>query len=143
MPMTTPPPPATILVVDDDLQLREMLREVLETAGHRVLTAPHGGEGWRLTNLHAPQLVVTDIVMPDHEGIEFITRLLTMPDRPRIIAISGGFASSVFYLQTARVFGADSTLAKPFLPAQMLDEVARLLHNEPGPAFAPLPVSFA
>lgn len=120
-------PAATILVVDDDPQLRELLREVLEMAGYRVLTAKHGGEGWRLLNAHHPHLVITDIVMPEHEGIELLTQIRHMDARPRVIAISGGFVSSESYLKAARHLGADSTIGKPFLPAQMLDEVARLL----------------
>lgn len=123
----------TILVVDDDPQLREMLREFLEMAGYVVLTARHGAEGWEMVKTHHPQLVVTDMVMPDHEGMEFIVRMRHLAERPKVIAISGGFNNSDHYLQYARTMGANSTLHKPFMPNVLLDEVTRLLGNPPVP----------
>lgn len=122
-----PAPTATILVVDDDPQLRALLREVLEMSGYGVLTAEHGGEGWRLLDTCHPHLVITDIVMPDHEGIEFISLIRQATPRPKVIAISGGFSRSSTYLEMARCSGADSTLSKPFLPSSLLQEVSRLL----------------
>lgn len=118
---------ATILVVDDDPQLREMLGEYLEMAGYGVLTARHGAEGWEMVNAHHPQVVITDIVMPDSEGIEFVMRMRQLAIRPKVITISGGFANSDHYLKCARIVGADSTLRKPFMPDVLLEEVTRLL----------------
>jgi len=125
-----PAPSATILVVDDDPQLRALLQEVLEMSGYGVLTAEHGGEGWRLLDIHRPHLVITDIVMPDHEGIEFISLMRQVTPRPKVIAISGGFSRSSTYLEMARYSGADSTLSKPFLPSVLLQEVGRLLAGD-------------
>lgn len=128
-----PPFATNILVVDDDAQLREMLCEFLEMAGYGVLTARHGAEGWEMVNAFHPELVVTDIVMPEHEGIEFILRMRKLASRPKVIAISGGFVNSDHYLQFARTMGADSTLSKPFMPNVLLDEVSRLLGDPPAP----------
>lgn len=124
---------ATLLVVDDDPQLREMLREFLEIAGYCVLTAQDGAEGWKMLNIHHPRLVVTDIVMPDHEGMELLTRIRQLATRPKVIAISGGFINSDHYLKFAKTMGADSTLRKPFMPNALLDEVVRLIDSPPAP----------
>jgi DNA-binding NtrC family response regulator len=81
---------ARILVIDDDEQILRTLHQVLEMEGHEVLDAPNGKEGMRIFEEHGADLVVTDIVMPEKEGIETIKELHEGNPDLKIIAISGG-----------------------------------------------------
>jgi CheY-like chemotaxis protein len=110
---------AQILVIDDEDQVRRLIREVLEAAGHEITEAPNGRVGVRLFRQSPARLVITNIFMPEQEGIETITELRNdYPDLP-ILAISGGGSSGgTDVLETAEAFGASAILAKPFdLPA--------------------------
>jgi DNA-binding response OmpR family regulator len=100
-----------ILVVDDDPAIRALLATILEESGFRVVTAGEGGEALTAVSEYPFDLVITDLVMPDHEGIELIRRLKKRYAHLKIIAISGAFGSEI--LDAARMLGADATLAKP------------------------------
>jgi CheY-like chemotaxis protein len=116
---------ADILIIDDDPQMRRLLNRILRGAAHVVREAKDGRSGVALFQQRRPDLVITDIVMPDMEGIETILTMrqdgLPIP----IIAISGG--SDPLYLQAAGKLGAAAELRKPFSPKQLLDLVAGLL----------------
>lgn len=119
---------ARILVTDDNARLRAVLRDILTQAGYEVETAGNGIEACQILDRLPVDLLITDIVMPDKEGIQTIAGLHR--DRPdlRIIAMSGeGSDGAGFYLEMAREFGADLTLSKPFSKAQVLKAVDRLL----------------
>ena len=104
---------AKILLIDDDTNLRTMTTMALAAAGHQVVEAKDGKQGVRLFHEHRPDLVITDLIMPDQEGIETIAQLRrAQPGRP-IIAISGGLTHSALYLNIAAKVGAHHTLAKP------------------------------
>ena len=120
--------PGSVLVIDDDAMLRGFLREVLDQAGYQVFAAANGNEGTDLFARHRPDLVLTDIVMPEKEGMELIMELRRdHPDLP-IIAMSGGNAGfSGSYLTVASKLGASATLAKPFTASQLLMAIAQLL----------------
>lgn len=99
-----------ILLVEDDADLRETLREDLERAGYEVLTADGGHPGLAILERTAVDAAVTDIVMANGEGIEFIRKLkAARPDLP-VIAMS----AKAQYLRHAAQLGADRTLQKPF-----------------------------
>ncbi|MEO8434792.1 MAG: response regulator [Pyrinomonadaceae bacterium] len=119
---------ASILLVDDDEQLRPMLKMVLERAGHVVNAAGNGKEALVSYSLHPTELVVTDLVMPDKEGLETIRELRrTYPDL-KIIAMSGGGRTGVQnYLELAVKFGANHILNKPFSNQELLDGVQMLV----------------
>src|SRR5688572_15378750 len=102
-----------VLIIDDDSEIRMMLRELLETNGYEVSEAENGEAGLRAFEKTLPEVVVTDIVMPDREGISTIMELKKRKANTRIIAISGGARSSSDYLNWARKLGADRTLDKP------------------------------
>lgn len=119
---------ARILVIDDDTQLRTLLVRVLDQAGHEVVDAENGRLGLAAAEEFHPEVVVTDIVMPDQEGLETIQALVK--DRPGlpIIAMSGGAAyGSGAYLQIAQKLGAAATLRKPFDPADLVQAVDAVL----------------
>jgi CheY-like chemotaxis protein len=109
---------AAILIIDDDRQMRRLLIRILNGPGHTVHEAQDGRGGIALFQQHHPALVITDIVMPDMEGIETILALRKAePDLP-IIAISGG--SDPLYLKAAATLGATAALAKPFAANELL-----------------------
>ena len=119
---------ARIVLIDDDEDVRRTLVRMLETPGHEVHEAADGSSGLELCLEVDPQLVITDILMPEKEGIETIMTLKR--DRPalKIIAISGGGRSGgMDFLDMARSLGADEVLQKPFRRAELLDLMTRVL----------------
>ncbi len=120
--------PSSILVIDDDAQLRGFLREVLDSAGYRVLEADNGNQGSQMYAEYRPDLVLTDIVMPEKEGMELIMELRQLNADLPIIAMSGGNAGfSGSYLTAAGKLGANATLAKPFTASHLLTAIEKLL----------------
>jgi len=119
---------AEILIIDDEDQIRSLIREVLEAAGHEITEAPNGLVGIRLFKRSPARLVITNIFMPEKEGIETITELRNdYPDLP-ILAISGGGSSGgIDVLETAEAFGANATLTKPFDLPSLTGTVEKLL----------------
>lgn len=106
---------ADILLVDDDPQVLKVFTAYLEKAGHTVTTAINGAEGMLLLDTHAFDLVITDILMPERDGFELIFSLRKKPDRPKIIAVSGGSPSigHDYVLGVAKTIAADRILHKP------------------------------
>ena len=110
-----------ILLVDDDDCFAAALASVLEQAGYKLLRAGDGKAALRLYDPQTVSLVLTDLVMPEMEGMDLISRLRQQHPDVKIIAMSGGeinFAKS--YLRAARLVGADYILEKPFSKAQLL-----------------------
>ena len=121
----------TVLVIDDDRALLAKMSAAFHAGGFRTLCAETGRIGSELARSSAPDVVVTDILMPDQEGIATIIQLKALPRPPKVIAISGGgrLASSVV-LNWASHLGADAALPKPF-PVEGLVKLAKRLL--PGP----------
>ena len=118
---------AKILVIDDEPGIRGVIRDVLEDAGHEVTALENGRNAVNQIKRAPIDLVITDIFMPEVEGLEtirFIHRLY--PDMP-IIAISGIDFQGRDYLGMSQKFGATATLKKPFWPEELLDLVVRVL----------------
>lgn len=127
---------AQILVIDDDTAMRETLCRLLCRNGHTAVEAGDGRVGIERLKEQPADLVITDILMPEQEGLETI--MLLRRDYPdvRIIAISGGGRLEFFNsLKYARDFGANYTLAKPFTPSELLKAVQQaLLDEQPAPS---------
>jgi CheY-like chemotaxis protein len=118
---------ASILVVEDDTSLREALCRALRGAGHTVEVAGDGARALRSLRGEQPELLVTDLMMPDGDGIELITAVKKDYPAVRILAISGrGFLGAVNLLNLAAMLGADATLPKPLVPEDLLETVAAL-----------------
>jgi DNA-binding response OmpR family regulator len=117
---------ATILVVDDSASLRALLEQTLAQAGHQVLTAADGKHATALLTAQTVDLVVTDIYMPDADGLELLVALRKMKRRPPAIAMSSK-TGELNMLRSARILGAQITLQKPFLPAELLRCVNTLI----------------
>ena len=119
---------ARILVIDDEPLVRDMVRQILERAGYEVLDAPDGKVGMQRVREQVFDLVITDILMPEQEGIETIRMLHREFPQIRILAISGGGRrGKLDVLPVAEVFGAHRSLAKPFERKELLDVVSSLL----------------
>ena len=119
-----------ILVIDDDPDIREFLSDVLTAAGHTVFTADDGRAGLRRYWELRPELVITDIFMPENNGLDVILELASTDTS--VIAISGGgHIDNVNYLHDAISFGARCTLTKPFTIAALLSAVNEALMLDP------------
>jgi DNA-binding response OmpR family regulator len=131
---------ASILVVDDEPEVREAIRRVLERAGFEVAVAQSADGGLELVERDLPDIVVTDLIMPRVHGVDFIKALQARHSRVQVIAISGGgnfgplaykpdAISTHAYLAAAREAGAQEVLTKPFDMADLLAAVRKLLPN--------------
>jgi DNA-binding response OmpR family regulator len=110
-----------VLVIDDDPAARMTVRAILEDEGYSVTCAEDGRRGLEAFRKLRPDLVVTDIVMPEKEGIETILELRSIWPKGPIIAISGGGRTgNIDYLRLAQGMGANAVLMKPFDPAELL-----------------------
>jgi CheY-like chemotaxis protein len=119
---------ANILVVDDDDQMRKLIRLLLQREGHSVVEASDGLEALRLLDAGPVDLVVSDVVMPDMDGLELIRKARKAHPGLRILAVSGaGQEGPGLYLELAGRFGADAVLLKPFERVRLIEEIARLL----------------
>lgn len=119
----------TILLVDDEDLLREGVREILEIGGYSVIEASDGLQALQLFAVSNVDLVITDVVMPNMDGVDFVTKLReTFPLVP-ILTISGGsrVVSARFGLDSALLSGANASLTKPFNAKLLLEKVAQLL----------------
>jgi CheY-like chemotaxis protein len=119
---------ASILLVDDDETLRSMTAALLMSGGHKVDTADDGKSGLALYKSKLHDLVITDIVMAEMDGLKLIEELRHANPRPRVIAMSGGHQlSEPILLPTAKLLGAERILAKPIMPDVFLRTVADVL----------------
>jgi DNA-binding NtrC family response regulator len=119
---------AEILVIDDDDDVRSLVTDILDAAGHQTREASNGDCGMALCRARRPSLVITDIVMPEKEGLELIRDLSReMPD-VAILAMSGAGNPAV-YLRAAGLFGAVAVLSKPFDPDDLLRAVETALQK--------------
>ena len=119
---------ACILVVDDEKLVRATLRQMLEKAGHQVFEAANGVEALYAFEKCEANLVITDIIMPEKEGIETIMELRQRKPGLKIIAMSGGGRTgNTNYLDLAKSFGADNILPKPFKTGEIQDLVNRTM----------------
>jgi CheY-like chemotaxis protein len=123
-----------ILLVEDVEQLRTMLKLLLTSSGYEVWEAPNGR---RVCDMHQQQnfdLVITDLVMPDIEGLGVIMDLRRIDPNVPIIAMSGGGqGGGEEYLRIARKLGAQRTLSKPFENEQFLEAVRLALETQSDP----------
>ena len=118
---------AKIFVIDDDDQVRDMLCQMLEQAGHETVDFPSAVEGMEAFRKSPAELVIVDILMPEKDGLQMIQELVVeFPDAP-IIAISGGMKGNTAWLPIARKIGAKRVIKKPFEMSFLLDAVSEVL----------------
>ena len=120
-----------ILIIDDETNILLMLKKMLERAGYEIDLASNGEEGLRLFSNASFDLVITDIIMPEKEGLETIREMRKMQPEMKIIAMSGGGKISADnYLETAKIFGASRIMEKPFTQQAMVSTVKELLEDD-------------
>ncbi len=126
---------ARLLVIEDNADLLPVIAELLTASGHTVRTARNGAEGLAQFRVERPDLVITDIVMPEQDGVGVLLELRKLRPRPKIIAMSGGTVRSNQYLQMAAGLGARRVLEKPFSNSALLQAIDEVLAEpaDPGP----------
>lgn len=114
-----------ILLIEDDREIATTLRSVLESAGYTVTHAPNGREGQRIIQDWQPELVITDMMMPQLGGFPVLEFLRTLPNPPRVIMITANEGGR--HKAYAEMLGVDDYLRKPFAMDVMLEAVERSL----------------
>jgi len=119
---------ARILVIDDDVQVRGAVRRILERAGHTVEDVGNGDAGLRAHRERPADLIITDIFMPERDGIETVRQLRRESPQVKIIVISGGDRTQTMDLRKdAELLGAARSLRKPFELSELVRAVGELL----------------
>lgn len=121
----------TILLVDDEELLRAGMQEMLELQGFKVITAPNGEQALSCLAQERIDLVITDLVMPKMDGIDFVQQLRkTWPDVP-VIVVSGSTRNIMerYGIDTIQVPGADASLSKPFKGVDLVAQIRELLES--------------
>ena len=121
---------ALILIIDDEPQIRSMLKLMLERDGYEVAEAPDGIEGIRVFRQNPAELIITDLIMPNKDGIGLIIDLKKEFPNLKIIAMSGGGLNKPEgYLKGAKKLGAACTLTKPIDRGEMLRAIKDVLKS--------------
>jgi two-component system, chemotaxis family, chemotaxis protein CheY len=121
----------SVLVVDDDIAALEAARRVLSTAGYAVAEALNGGEALERIMANPPDVLITDILMPEGDGIELITEIRRTHPALRVIAVTDRrLLGALDLLDLAKKLGADATLEKPLAPDGLLAAVAKLAGSQ-------------
>ena len=122
----------TILIIDDDAAVSRTLSLILARAGHQVTTASSGRKGLALLTDNEFDLVLTDIIMPELDGIEAIRKIRADHPGLRVIAMSGGGQiDKADFLHMAEALGADGVLEKPVRSERLLELVTSVMQNPP------------
>jgi DNA-binding response OmpR family regulator len=122
---------ASILLVEDDAALRHLFERMLVRDGHEVTMAANGAKALKLIETTPFDIVITDLIMPEMEGLSLLRELRKSASPPRVIAMSGGGrGSSMDYLEMATMLGAAATLAKPFTQKELTDVVELVIRKE-------------
>lgn len=120
-----------ILVIDDEPVIRILLKQLFEKKGYEVVEASDGKQGLDLFKKQSPDLVITDLIMPEEEGLSVIRKIKQMDGDAKIIAISGGgIGSADIYLDLAKSMGAAHIFKKPFDVQDVLLTVEQMLADE-------------
>lgn len=119
-----------ILIIDDETAIAMMLKKMVEKAGYEAKTAANGNDGLALFESFRPDLLITDIVMPEKEGLELIFELRRKNPELKIIAISGGGRFQYEgYLNSAKHLGANKVFQKPLDLKELMSSISELLNT--------------
>lgn len=118
-----------ILVIDDEIQICELLTAILKKLNYIVEYATNGVEAIEMQKTNQYDLLITDLVMPEKEGLEVIVEIKRFNPSIKIIAMSGAFSEGINSLATAKLLGADAIIKKPFDTAQILQIVHTVLSD--------------
>lgn len=116
-----------ILIIDDDDLIRLTIKNALKKLGCEVIEAENGHAGIERFRKDHPDIVITDILMPDKEGLETISDIRALDSKAKIIAMSGGGSTqNMAFLQLAEKMGAARTMSKPIRPEELLNAIKSL-----------------
>jgi len=121
----------SILIIEDDIQFRNFIEEVLDDEGYTIFTADDGQQGIDLVEEQEPDLILTDLLMPEKDGVRVISEVKCKFPQIPIIAMSGG--QSVFspvFLEAAATLGAMKTLNKPFKDEELLEAIKSCINSD-------------
>jgi len=124
---------ATILLVEDEELLRAGVQEVLEIQGYKVISAPDGQQALAILTAESIDLIITDLVMPKMDGVDFVKQLREIkPDLP-VIVVSGSTRNIMqrYGIDSIQVPGANASLPKPFKSVDLIEQVRQLLASRP------------
>ena len=124
---------ATILLVEDEELLRAGVQEVLEIQGYNVISAPDGEQALACLAAQTIDLIITDLVMPKMDGVDFVKQLRKIkPDLP-VIVVSGSTRNIMqrYGIDSIQVPGANASLPKPFKSVDLIEQVRQLLASRP------------
>ena len=121
---------AVVLIIDDDEMIVESLSVLLQNEGYDVLSSSNGKNGLKLLGKNRIDVVITDIIMPDKDGIETIREIKKTYRNTKIIAMSGGGKiAAKEYLTFVKQLGVRHTLSKPFEKEQILSALEAVLRE--------------
>jgi DNA-binding NtrC family response regulator len=121
-------PSCSILIVDDEPGIREMMCMIMRSAGHTAVAAEDGAQAPKVMAAQPIDVVITDLLMPERDGLEFIAEIRKAYPKVKIIAMSGGgHIARDSYLRIAKSFGAHYLLEKPFSQAGVLGAIDEVL----------------
>ena len=118
----------TILIIDDDENIREYIQLMLEEEGFKVFVADNGRTGIDIFTNESIDLIITDLIMPEKEGIETIQDIRKMDKNCGIIAMSG-VSNKDSYLSISSLLGAHAILHKPFKPEELMDAINAIFNR--------------
>lgn len=122
---------AKILIIDDEPAIAAMLKKMVEKAGHSCMISFNGVDGLAIFDSFEPEILITDIIMPEKEGLEIILELRKRNPELKIIAISGGGRFNYEgYLNSAKHFGANAIFPKPLDLKLLMNKITELLNNQ-------------
>jgi CheY-like chemotaxis protein len=122
---------AKILVIDDDSAVRETIVQILECEGYRVLAAANGRAGLDLFRSEQPDLVITDMIMPEQLGADTMSAIKREQPDAKIIAMSGSDRiGETYFLDLALQVGAIATIVKPFDPDELIERVRSCVSSD-------------
>lgn len=120
---------ARIIVIDDEADLRVLLRQMLESYGHEVDEAGNGAEALSVLQERTFDVVITDVLMPEQDGVAVMKRVPELQPRAKVLAISGGGPTvpADWSLKMMKLFGVNAALHKPFDESELIGAVDKLL----------------
>lgn len=129
--------PATVLIVDDSPTAQRLIRQAVETGGHRVLTASDGDEAIGVARREQPDLVVLDIILPKKNGFQVCRHLKGLPETAGIKVVLLSSKTHEMDILWGKRQGADGYLTKPFESDQLLECIEAALQSEPAALIIP------
>lgn len=120
----------TILVVDDEESVRSFIRSYLQIEGFQVLEASNGKEGIQILSKQIPDLIVTDIMMPEMDGVEFFKELRKIPEAKTIPVIMLTVKDEFNDIKFAYLIGVEEYVTKPFDPGVLMAHIKRILQKD-------------